>query len=258
MSASVIATNAVSALLLPPLNLALVCALGLLLRRRHPRLGLALGGGALGLLIVFSTSAGARLLVGPLEHRSTPLASARNTGAQAIVVLGGGRISNAPEYRGQDIPTLQALARLRYAARLQRETGLPLLTTGGTPDGASEPEADGMARVLREDFAVPVRWTEGRSNNTAENAAFTAALLKPAGISRILLVTDAMHMPRSRAIFETMGFDVVPAPTIFFSRENLSALAFLPGGEGLRRSEHALHEWIGMVWYRLRHGSPVG
>jgi uncharacterized SAM-binding protein YcdF (DUF218 family) len=255
MSASVIATNAVSALLLPPLNLVLVCALGLLLRRRRPRLGLALGGGALGLLVVFSTSVGSRLLVGPLESRAAPLASARDTGAQAIVVLGGGRISNAPEYHGQDIPTLPALARLRYAARLQRETGLPLLTTGGTPDGASEPEADSMARVLREDFAVPARWVEGRSNNTAENARFSASLLRPAGINRILLVTDAMHMPRSRAIFETVGFDVIPAPTIFYSRERLTALDFLPGGEALRRSEYALHEWIGLLWYRLRYGS---
>ncbi len=255
MSASVIATNAVSALLLPPLNLVLVCALGLLLRRHHPRFGLALGGSALALLIVLSTSAGARLLVGPLEGRSTALASARDTGAQAIVVLSGGRISDAPEYRGQDIPALLTLARLRYAARLQRETGLPLLTTGGTPDGASEPEADSMARVLREDFTVPVRWVERRSNNTAENARFSAALLKSAGINRILLVTDAIHMPRARAIFETMGFDVVPAPTIFFSRERLTALDFLPGGEGLRRSQYALHEWIGLLWYRLRYGS---
>jgi uncharacterized SAM-binding protein YcdF (DUF218 family) len=254
---SVIAINAVSALLLPPLNLVLVCTVGLLLRRRHPRLGLALGGGALGLLLLLSTPAGALLLVAPLEGRTAALDSARDTGAQAIVVLGGGRISDAPEYDGNDIPSIQALTRLYYAARLQRESGLPLLTTGGMPDGATVSEAAIMARVLREEFSRPVAWTEGRSNTTAENAQFSAPILRQAGVRRILLVTDAIHMPRSRAAFEKTGLAVTPAPTIFFSHERLTALDFLPSGEGLRRSHYAMHEWIGLVWYWLRHRSDA-
>ena len=178
MSTSVLATNAIGALLLPPLNLILVGAAGLLLRR--PRLSLALGSGALALLVVLSTPAGALLLAAPLEKRTAVLVPSRHADAQAIVVLGGGRISNAPEYQGQDIPTNQTLARLRYAARLQRQSGLPLLTTGGMPDGMGESEAEVMARVLREDFSTPVQWMEGRSNNTAESAQFSARLLKQA------------------------------------------------------------------------------
>ena len=254
---SVIVINAVSALLLPPLNLVLVCTVGLLLHRRHPRLGLALGGGALGLLLLLSTPAGALLLVAPLECRTAALGSARGTGAQAIVVLGGGRISDAPEYDGNDIPSIQALTRLYYAARLQRESGLPLLTTGGMPDGAAVSEAAIMARVLREEFSRPVAWMEGRSNTTAENAQFSAPILRQAGVRRILLVTDAIHMPRSRAVFEKTGLAVIPAPTIFFSHERLTALDFLPSGEGLRRSHYAMHEWIGLVWYWLRHRSDA-
>ncbi len=249
------ATNAAAALLLPPINLVIPCALGLLLRRRWPRAGLALGLASLALLLLLSTKAGARLLVQPLENLTAPLASTAAPAAQAIVVLGGGRVGAAPEYGGRDGPNPQTLARLRYAATLQRASGLPLLVSGGRPDGAAETEAALMARSLRDDFAVPVRWLEDASDNTAENARFSAEHLFAAGIRRVLLVTDAMHMPRSQAIFTRAGFEPLAAPTLFLGREPLSAIDFLPGGEGLRRSHYALHEWIGLLWYRLRHGS---
>jgi uncharacterized SAM-binding protein YcdF (DUF218 family) len=190
MSASVIVNNAIGTILLPPLNLILLCACGILLSRRWPRFGTTLG-----------------------------------------------------------LLALLALA----AARLQRETGLPLLTSGGRPDGGGEPEADSMARSLREDFGVPVAWRERRSNNTAQNAAFAATILRREGIKRILLVTDAMHMPRAQAIFAATGLQVVAAPTMFFSRDRLDFLQFLPDGEGLRRSQYALHEWLGLAWYALRY-----
>lgn len=251
------ATNAISALLLPPLNLVIPCGIGLLLRKRWPRAGLALGAASLAVLLVLSTKAGAQLLVRPLENLTAPLTPVAARGAEAIVVLGGGRVGNAPEYAGRDSPSLHTLARLRYAAMLQRRTGLPVLVSGGRPDGAPESEAALMARSLRDDFAIPVRWLEQDSDNTAENARFSAQQLQRAGIGRVLLVTDAMHMPRSQAIFARTGFDVIAAPTLFFGHERWSAGDFLPGGEGFQRSHYALHEWIGLLWYRLRHGSAL-
>lgn len=252
MNTTVILVNAISALLLPPLNLVILCGAGLLLSRKRHRFGITLSVGALLALIVLSTKAGALLLVTPLENHTSPLLSTHNTGAQAIVVLGGGRLANAPEYGGRDIPSLITLARLRYAAKLYRETTLPILVTGGAPDGLAESEAASMARTLREDFSVPVQWIEGDSNNTAENAAFTAKILKPEGVLRVLLVTDGLHMPRSTAAFEKSGLEIIPAPTILFSRQPLAFFDFLPGGEGLRRSHYAMHEWIGMAWYWLK------
>jgi uncharacterized SAM-binding protein YcdF (DUF218 family) len=257
MSASVIVTNAVSALLLPPLNLILVCAAGLVWRRRWPRFGLTVSASALVALLVFSTSAGALLLVAPLEQRTGALASLRPTGAQAIVVLSGGRIENAPEYGGQAVPAYSTLVRLRYAAKLHRETGLPLLVTGGAPDGSDEAEAVSMARSLRDDFSVPVKWIEEESHDTAQNAEFSERLLKHAGVRRILLVTDALHMPRAQLIFERHGMKIIPAATMWFSHDRLKPLHFLPSGEGLRRSHYALHEWIGIAWYWLRHDSAL-
>lgn len=252
MNSSIILTKALSAMILPPLNLILLCAAGILLRRRWPRFGAAVSIVALATLAVISTPAGALLFVTPLEKQNPPLASPRDAQAQAIVVLAGGRIMNALEFGGRDSPSVITLARMRYAAKLHRETGLPILTSGGTPDGRKESEAAIMARSLREDFMVPVRWIEGKSDNTSQNAALSAAMLAQAGVRRVLLVTDAIHMPRSREVFEKAGLDVVPAPTLFYSRAELTPLDFMPSGEGLRRSDYALHEWVGMVWYRWK------
>lgn len=238
-----------STLLLFPANLLLSAALGLALRHRCRR-AIWLSWGALALLWLFSTRAGALLLVAPLETQTAAL-NGVPPAAQAIVVLGARRQSNAPEYGDRDAPGYLALARLQYAARLQRISRLPLLVTGGKTDNATESEADVMARSLQDDFGVTVRWQENDANDTAQNASLSAAMLRQAGVQRILLVTDAIHMPRALASFRKAGLETIPAPTVFFSRERLSLYDYLPSGEGLRRSNYALHEWIGLLWYKL-------
>jgi uncharacterized SAM-binding protein YcdF (DUF218 family) len=258
MSASWFITNMVSALLLPPLVFIVPSIAGFLLRKRWPRFGAVLCIGPLITLVIFSTGVGAKWLAATVENSAVPLASAKNSGAQAIVVLGSGRAKNAPEYGGRDTVNLAALGRLRYAAKLHRETGLPILVTGGTPDGSSESEASLMARALRDDFGVAAKWQEQGSDNTAQNAKYSAQQLQQAGVNRVLLVTDALHMPRSRAIFQRNGLQVVPAPTMFHSIGPLAPIDFIPKSHWLRLSAYAMHEWIGRVWYWLRHGSaPV-
>lgn len=244
-------------LILPPASLFLVIAIGLALWRRRPRAGRIVAGTGLALLAFLSTTGGARLLVAPLERMTAPLQAPEHAGAQAIVVLAAGRVRHAPEYGNRDIPDYIALARIRYAAHLQRRTGLPILVSGGNGAGDAAgdraySEADSMAAALREDFGVPVRWLEGRSRDTAENAAFSAAILRAQGVQRILLVTDAMHMARARAVFARAGLDVISAPTMFFSGQPLSLHAWIPSAEGMRRSWYASYELVGMVWYRVR------
>lgn len=253
MSVGWIINTTLGALLLPPLNLILLCALGLYLRKRMPRLGLVLSASALIVLAVISTRAGVYLFVAPLEKMNPPRLSLKAGDAQAIVVLGGGRISHASEYGAQDIPGAATLQRIRYAAKLQRQTGLPLLVSGGQPDGAAESEAAIMARVLMDDFSVPVKWQEQASNNTAENARLSSRMLRDAGIRKVFLVTDAIHMPRAKFIFEKFGLEVVAAPTIFISATRATAMDFLPNGQSLSTVSYALHEWLGLVWYSLRH-----
>lgn len=247
-------------LILPPANLFLLILIGLCIRRRWPRAGRAVAGTGLAALAFLSSNAGASFFVAPLERMTAPLLVPERAGAQAIVVLAAGRLLHAPEYGGRDIPDYTALARLRYAAHLQRRTGLPILVSGGTgtkagPAGAhgrGYAMADAMAEALRTDFGVPVKWIEPRSRDTFENAAYSAAMLRADGVRRVLLVTDAMHMARARAAFEHAGMDVVSAPTMFFGNQPQRLGAWMPSAEGMRRSWYAVYELIGIAWYRVR------
>lgn len=139
--------------------------------------------------------------------------------ADVIVVLGGGRELADPGW-GADQPSLLALERVRFAARLAKASGLPLLTSGGLHFGAPPSEAALMADVLARDYNVPVRWQEGVSRTTWENATHSADLLKRAGITRVVLVTQAWHMPRSRWSFEQAGLQVISAPMGFLGTPN--------------------------------------
>jgi uncharacterized SAM-binding protein YcdF (DUF218 family) len=245
----------VRGLILPPQSLFLLLVLGLLLRRRWPSLGRTTCVTAVILLFLLSTPVVAHLLAEPLEHFAQPLATTYNTDAEAIVVLAAGRLANAPEYDGRDVPDSITLARLRYAAKLQRETGLPVLVSGGGGGWGRESYAAGMARSLRSEFRIPVRWIEGQSSNTAENAEYSARILQKNGVQRILLVTHAIHMRRSVVAFTQAGLTVIPAPTTFFSAggDPYHPRHFVPGVEGLRGSQYAIYEWLGNMWYWLHY-----
>jgi uncharacterized SAM-binding protein YcdF (DUF218 family) len=246
MSLSWLFNNLVAAVLLPPLNGLLLLALAGLCWRRRPRLGQALAGSGFVLLWLLSTPAVGDALLRTLEGE--PVDALALDQAQAIVVLGGGRYRAAPEYGGDTVHSA-TLVRLRYAARLQRQTGLPLLVTGGRPDGGGTTEGRAMSDALMQDFGVPVRWVEEASDNTRENARLSAEILRREGITRVLLVTHAWHMPRALRSFTEAGLHALPAPTRFH-REPLRPVDWLP--TRYEESRWALHEWIGMAWYRLR------
>ena len=109
-----------------------------------------------------------------------------------------------------------------------------------------------MQQVLEQEFNVPVRWVEGESDNTLQNAQLSYSMLKSAGINRIYLVTHAWHMPRSVRAFQSAGFQVVPAPTAYTTRYQTDLLAFIPSAGALHDSRNFLHELIGMLWYQLK------
>ncbi|OWW20402.1 YdcF family protein [Noviherbaspirillum denitrificans] len=246
-------------LILPPASLFILFVAGVLLAKRYVGAGRMIAASAIALLYLLCSGFGTLVFVAPLEALTSPLSSSNAKGAQAIVVLAAGRIADAPEYGGAEQPDYIALARLRYAARLQRETGLPILVSGGngTEDGRFKPKALAMKRALEEEFGVPVRWVEPASANTAQNAEFSARSLKQENIRRILLVTDAMHMPRAVMAFKGEGLEVVAAPTVFFGSTMRAWLYPLPTAENLRRTYYALYEWIGLVWYKLRNVPPT-
>ena len=116
-----------------------------------------------------------------------------------------------------------------------------------------EAEASIMKRTLEEALATPVRWTEERSRNTAANARLSAEILREAGIDRVVLVTQAYHMPRAVDSFERAGLTVLPAPHGFAGEAlEWSWLSLLPSGTSVEQAYRASHELLGRFWYRLR------
>lgn len=237
-----------TALVMPPFGLLLLVLAGILLSRRHPRTGRGLAIGALAALFALCFDPVADALLHSLETQ--PVISAANLKeAQAIVVLGGGMYPEAPEYGGDAIGRW-SLERVRYGARLQKLTGLPMLVSGGSPFGGT-PEAHTMRVVVEEDLHGSVKWAEDASRDTAENAAFSAKLLKADGVTRIALVTHAWHLKRATGWFEREGLQVFPAPTAFTTSLPFGFDTLLPSAEALRKSSFALKEWLGIFVARL-------
>lgn len=235
----------VSALILPPTSLILLAFAGLWLSRRHPRAGKTLITLALTALLILSLPITGNTLIRSLET-NPPITEAQLKDIQAIVILGGGKNNIAPEYGGIDTVSKWTLERLRYGARLQQQSGKPILVTSGAPFGG-RPEADTMAESLKQDFNAKTIWIEYQSNDTAENAAYSAKILKQHGISKIALVSQAWHTPRAVPLFEQQGLKVYPAPT-GFTREDIEPWAqWLPKASALDKSSMAIREWIAMI-----------
>ena len=236
-----VAKKLLAGLVLPPTGPLLVAIVGLLILKRRPRLGRVLATIGVGVLFLLSLPVVEGGLSWLLYHGgSVDLRLAQD--AQAVVILGGGLRHDTPEYGGDTLGRL-TLDRVRYGARVARQTGLPILVTGGSI-GNSATEADVMARALEDEFGVSVRWRERDSSNTHQNARFSAAILKRAGVERVLLVSHGFDVPRARAEFEAAGLRVIPAPTFISEFSIESPRDFVPNMGTLHSSYYACYELL--------------
>ena len=251
-----------AALLLPPLPFVLLMLLGGRAMALRRGLGwMLLLTGAVGIWL--SASAGAAAWLEQAALRAPPALSPqqivelreRVQARQpiAIVVLGGGRESLAPEYGTSNL-TPTSLARLRYALWLSRETGVPVAFSGGVgwaqlDDGPSEAQiADRIA--VRDFKAPPLRWKEGESRDTRENARQTVRLLERDGIREVLLVSHGWHLPRAaRAFREAAGpsMRITAAPMGRAMPVERMVLRWLPTAQGFVQMHHVLHELLGLA-----------
>ena len=219
---------------------------------------------ALSLIVLLLTSNGwvSNGLVRSLEWQHFPPKELPT--ADAIVVLGGATKSAFPPRPEVDLS--EAGDRVLYGAQLYREGKAPLvITSGGRVEwrGGGPSESADMAQILKT-VGVPgsAILQDPTSLNTYQNAVNVRKIMKERGIRKILLVTSAMHMPRSLRIFQRQGIDAIPAPTDFLVSQqeieepNSSTQAILlnlvPDTDRLNKTTQALKEYIGMVVYRLR------
>lgn len=238
-----------AALALPPAAPLLLALIGVVIALRRRGLGLVLATLGIVATFVLCTEGMGYLLFRDLHPKVAAARPQDLQQVQAIVVLGGGVWQDAPEYGGAQ-PSEESLVRLRYGARLARQTGKPLAVAGGVGWGAraeAVPEGVVARRMLQEDYGLVPRWVDDRSRDTAENAARMAELAGRAGVKRIALVTDAIHMPRAVLQFRHAGFEVVPAPTAFPSKDHSALLEWLPSAKGLAVCRYIVREWLGRM-----------
>lgn len=182
--------------------------------------------------------------------------------ADGILILGGGIVSRIPPR--PTIEVAEAGDRVLYGAYLYRQGRAPrIICTGGIATGGVgvRPGSEDMAEFL-EMLGIPkdAIITETKSTNTREHARNLYPLLQNRGFKRVLLVTSAMHMPRSVGVFKRLcpGIEFIPAPTDFQVAERIPApwyhqlTDFIPTPRHLVAFSEVMHEYLGMVYYKMR------
>ena len=191
-------------------------------------------------------------LLRPLEYKYPPLLNSDHLAqVKWVVVLGGGHISN-PQIPVTSRISSSALYRLVEGIRhYKQRPGRKLILTGGAifdPVSHAQVLAE-IAEAIginKQDLIL-----EQHSMDTKDEAHFVKALV---GKEKFILVTSAVHMPRSMALFRKQGMEPIPAPTGFIVKEGQGFRpgTFFPDAGELFQTERAVYEYLGMVWARLR------
>jgi uncharacterized SAM-binding protein YcdF (DUF218 family) len=240
---------------LPSNLVATLAALGVVLMfTRFRRAGRMLATLGVVLLLVAGLSPLGNILIYPLEQRFPPWDAARGAPA-GIVVLGGAISPDVSAAHGTPALT-EAAERLTAVAELARQyPAARIVYSGGNARlllvRGNEAE---YALALFESFGIArERLTpEDKSHNTVENALFSKALADPKPGERWLLVTSAYHMPRAIGIFRRAGFAVEAYPVDWRTRGRVDLMMpFDSLTGGLRRTDTAVREWVGLVAYRI-------
>lgn len=235
-----------------PSNALLIAALAgmaLMGTKTRPRAGFRLTATALLLTVAFGILPFGRLLLLPLEQRFPP--SAPEPAPRGIVVLGGviepeaaGRPESGVNEAAERLTAVAGLARRYPDARILFSGGDDALLTPG-------PSEAQLAGALLQSFGIPASrlMLEDHSRTTAENAAFSLQMAMPRPGERWLLVTSAWHMPRAVGAFRKAGFAVDPYPVDYRTPDTGAFIPFAAVSIGLRRTDTAVHEWLGLLGY---------
>lgn len=207
--------------ILPPgIFILLLIALGVKLFKIDRKLSVAVLICTL-IFYLLCTSLVAEKLMGWLEEMHTPPTQVETSGADIIVLLGGGAISQVPDVDGVGALCASPANRLLTAVRLQKILNVPILISGGQVYSDSGAEAEISARVLKS-LGVPDDkiLTETKSVNTTQNARYCAKILRDNGFEKPILVTSAFHMNRAMLNFNLCRYKPIAYPTDFTVTHN--------------------------------------
>ena len=213
-----------------------------------------LGGGvralALVLLFLFSWQPFASLLIKPLERAYPPVEVAEVEDVEYVLVLGAGHAPDPTIPVSSRLPGM-GMTRLAEGIRLHRALpGATLVTAGG----GAPPSIAATAADVAHGLGVEEVETLDEPGNTYEEALAAGERF---GDAPFILVTSASHMPRAMALFRAQGLDPTPAPTEYMAPERSPEARWniyylRPSATGLRMTERAFHEYLGLAWGRMR------
>jgi len=225
-----------------------------LLLTRSRRLASWLVVTSLVLLVLFGLSPLGNALMLPLEERFPPW-DASHGAPDGVIVLGGVIAEDVSAARGA-VALNESAERVTVAAELARRyPKLRIIFSGGTNALLFDKGAEaGFAVRQLEDLGVARERivAEEQSRNTVENAVFSRLIANPQPGQRWVLLTSAFHMPRAIAVFRAAGFPVEAYPVDWRTTGPMDLVRPYPSvSEGLRRTDVAVREWIGLLLYRL-------
>jgi uncharacterized SAM-binding protein YcdF (DUF218 family) len=176
-----------------------------------------------------------------------------NPQGDVIVMLGGAIYEGAPDLSGLGAPSASAAERLLTTARIHRRTGLPIILSGGNVWKERKVLMGPIYKRFLTDLGVPADriFLENRSRDTFENALFTAELCRQKGYRQPIVVTHALHMPRAILCFTKVDMPATPFPCAFRTWPDKTHywINFFPAGYS--DLADALHECLGLLYYRL-------
>ena len=197
-------------------------------------------------LIVSSCTAISDLLLLPLEERYPKWQGAAEK-IDYIVVMGASQ-ADAPRLPLSNRPNTAAVYRLLEGVSIYRASPASKLVLSGGPEH--------VALMLQVASAIGIPPADIVVQSQSHNTEQEVGLLKPiVGAHRFVVVTSAAHMPRTMTLFRAAGLDPVPAPTHFLDRNNPHPNwrdFMLPDTESLARAEFAAHEYLGLLWLRVK------
>lgn len=247
-------SKAVSFLIVPSNVIASLAGIAFILLIFRFRIGAAAAGVALGAFLAAAFSPIGNLLLTPLEQRFPGLPADSPASIDGIIVLGGSYDTVTHSYMStiylredtEPMGVVPALARRYPKARI--------VISGGMDPSVPGPSEAAIVKGYFISFGIPAdRITlEESSKTTAENARFTAETIRPGPGTQWILVTSAYHIPRAIGAFRKAGFNVIACPAGWRTQGwKDSWLPESTATENLRRVDVAIHEWMGLLTYRL-------
>jgi uncharacterized SAM-binding protein YcdF (DUF218 family) len=215
----------------------------LLFWKRHRKISRHLFAAALALYIVFGTGPVAFRLLGSLEFRYPPYEeTSGNRDVKDIVLLAGYAERNDEMPLSSHVNGTSAIRILEAARVFHLQPGRRIIISGRGDVPFAMRDVLVVLGIPGKNISI-----EGHSRSTSDSAVNISKMLNG---KRIILVTSAGHMLRSTHAFRSIGMHPIPAPTDFMTRRNFMATGYLPSPLYLKLSDFAVHEYVGILWYR--------